>query len=132
MHQRTYCDVAWAVARAFYIAGTGRPGPVVLDFTKDAQTALTDFEPAKVENVRSYIPYPTPDKAAVEEAARLINASKRPFVLVGQGVELGEAHEELKEFIEKADIPAARTLMGLSALPAYRSSALCRHVGYAR
>ena len=110
-------DVAWAVARAFYIAGTGRPGPVVLDFTKDAQTALTDFEPAKVENVRSYIPYPTPDKAAVEEAARLINASKRPFVLVGQGVELGEAHEELKEFIEKADIPAARTLMGLSALP---------------
>lgn len=110
-------DVAWAVARAFYIAGTGRPGPVVLDFTKDAQTALTDFEPVKVENVRSYIPYPTPDKAAVEEAARLINASKRPFVLVGQGVELGEAHEELKEFIEKADIPAARTLMGLSALP---------------
>ena len=110
-------DVAWAVARAFYIAGTGRPGPVVLDFTKDAQTALTDFELVKVENVRSYIPYPTPDKAAVEEAARLINASKRPFVLVGQGVELGEAHEELKEFIEKADIPAARTLMGLSALP---------------
>ena len=89
----------------------------MLDFTKDAQTALTDFEPVKVENVRSYIPYPTPDKAAVEEAARLINASKRPFVLVGQGVELGEAHEELKEFIEKADIPAARTLMGLSALP---------------
>ena len=110
-------DVAWAVARAFYIAGTGRPGPVVLDFTKDAQTALTDFEPVKVENVRSYIPYPTPEKAAVEEAARLINASKRPFVLVGQGVELGEAHEELKEFIEKADIPSARTLMGLSALP---------------
>ena len=110
-------DVAWAVSRAFYIAGTGRPGPVVLDFTKDAQTALTDFEPVKVESVRSYIPYPTPDKAAVEEAARLINASKRPFVLVGQGVELGEAHEELKEFIEKADIPAARTLMGLSALP---------------
>ena len=97
-------DVAWAVARAFYIAGTGRPGPVVLDFTKDAQTALTDFEPVKVENVRSYIPYPTPEKAAVEEAARLINASKRPFVLVGQGVELGEAHEELTRRSSRASI----------------------------
>ena len=110
-------DVAWAVARAFYIAGTGRPGPVVLDFTKDAQTALTDFEPVKVDSVRSYIPYPTPSRDAIEEAARLINSAERPFVLVGQGVELGEAHDELKAFIEKADIPAARTLMGLSALP---------------
>ena len=110
-------DVAWAVARAFYIAGTGRPGPVVLDFTKDAQIALTEFEPVKVESVRSYIPYPTPSSSAVEEAAMLINSSKRPFLLVGQGVELGEAHEELKALIEKADIPAARTLMGLSALP---------------
>lgn len=110
-------DVAWAVARAFYIAGTGRPGPVVLDFTKDAQTALVDFETAKVDSVRSYIPYPTPSRSAIEEAAALINEAKRPFVLVGQGVELGEAHEELKAFIEKGDIPAARTLMGLSALP---------------
>ena len=110
-------DVAWAVARAFYIAGTGRPGPVVLDFTKDAQTALTDFEPVKVDSVRSYIPYPTPSQDAVEEAARLINSAKRPFMLVGQGVELGEAHKELVEFAEKADIPVARTLMGLSALP---------------
>ena len=110
-------DVAWAVARAFYIAGTGRPGPVVLDFTKDAQTALTDFEPVKVDCVRSYIPYPTPSQDAVEEAARLINSAKRPFMLVGQGVELGEAHKELVEFVEKADIPVARTLMGLSALP---------------
>ena len=110
-------DVAWAVARAFYIAGTGRPGPVVLDFTKDAQTALVDFEPVTVDSVRSYIPYPTPSVTAIKEAAELINASKRPLVLVGQGVELGEAHEELKSFIEKAGIPAARTLMGLSALP---------------
>ena len=110
-------DVAWAVARACYIAGTGRPGPVVLDFTKDAQTALTDFEPVKVDSVRSYIPYPTPSQDAVEEAARLINSAKRPFMLVGQGVELGEAHKELVEFVEKADIPVARTLMGLSALP---------------
>ena len=110
-------DIAWAVARAFYIAGTGRPGPVVLDFNKDAQVAMLDYEPAKVDCVRSYIPYPTPSRNAIEEAARLVNESQRPLLLVGQGVELGEAHEELKAFIEKADIPAARTLMGLSALP---------------
>lgn len=110
-------DVAWAVARAFYIASTGRPGPVVLDFTKNAQTAMTEYEDVFVDSVRSYIPYPTPNADAIREAANLINAAKRPFVLVGQGVELGEAHEELKAFIEKADIPAARTLLGLSALP---------------
>ncbi len=110
-------DIAWAVARAFYIAGTGRPGPVVLDFNKDAQVAMVDYEPAVVESVRSYIPYPAPSLSAVEEAAMLINSAERPFMLVGQGVELGEAHEELKALIEKADIPVARTLMGLSALP---------------
>lgn len=110
-------DIAWAVARAFYIAGTGRPGPVVLDFNKDAQVAMVEYEPATVDSVRSYIPYPTPSRNAIEEAARLINSAERPFMLVGQGVELGEAHEELKALIEKADIPAARTLMGLSALP---------------
>ena len=110
-------DVAWAVARAFYIASTGRPGPVVLDFTKNAQTAMTEYEDVYVENVRSYIPYPTPDADAVKQAAELINKAERPFVLVGQGVELGEAHEELKAFLEKGDIPAARTLLGLSALP---------------
>ena len=110
-------DVAWAVARAFYIAGTGRPGPVVLDFTKDAQGSMVDFQPATVESVRSYIPYPTPSASAMEEAARLINEAERPFMLVGQGVELGEAHEELKTFVEKCGIPVARTLMGLSAFP---------------
>lgn len=110
-------DVAWAVARAFYIAGTGRPGPVVLDFTKNAQVAAVEYEPAYVDSVRSYIPYPAPSQEAVEAAARLINASSRPFMLVGQGVELGNAQEELKAFIEKSGIPAARTLLGLSALP---------------
>ena len=110
-------DVAWAVARAFYIASTGRPGPVVLDFTKNAQTAMTEYEDVFVDSVRSYVPYPTPDADAVKKAAELINSAERPFMLVGQGVELGEAHEELKAFIEKADIPAARTLLGLSALP---------------
>ena len=110
-------DVAWAVARAFYIASTGRPGPVVLDFTKNAQTAMTEYEDVFVDSVRSYVPYPTPDADAIKKAAELINSAERPFILVGQGVELGEAHEELKAFIEKADIPAARTLLGLSALP---------------
>ena len=110
-------DVAWAVARAFYIAGTGRPGPVVLDFTKNAQTAMVEYETAIVDCVRSYIPYPKPSATAIEEAARLINAAQRPFMLVGQGVELGNAQEELRIFAEKADIPVARTLLGLSALP---------------
>lgn len=110
-------DIPWAVARAFYIAGTGRPGPVVLDFNKDAQVAMTEYIPQAVESVRSYIPYPAPSKEAILRAAELINRSKRPFVLVGQGVELGGATEELKEFIEKAGIPAARTMLGLSALP---------------
>lgn len=110
-------DIAWAVARAFYIARSGRPGPVVLDFTKNAQVAQVAYEPAVVENIRSYVPYPKPDMNAIKEAAALINRARRPFALVGQGVELGEAHEELKAFLEKADIPAARTLLGLSSLP---------------
>lgn len=110
-------DVAWAVSRAFYIAGSGRPGPVVLDFTKNAQVARIAYEPIKVDSIRSYVPYPKPDEDAVAAAAELINRARRPFALVGQGVELGGAHEELKAFLEKADIPAARTLLGLSALP---------------
>lgn len=110
-------DVAWAVSRAFYIASTGRPGPVVLDFTKDAQIAKVLYEPVKVDSVRSYIPYPTPCKESIKKAAELINRAKRPFALIGQGVELGNAHKELTAFLEKADIPAARTLLGLSAFP---------------
>ena len=110
-------DIAWAVARAFYIAKSGRPGPVVLDFTKNAQVAQVIYEPAFIENIRSYVPYPKPNMDAIRSAAELINRAKRPFVLVGQGVELGEAHEELKAFLEKGNIPAGRTLLGLSALP---------------
>ena len=110
-------DIAWAVARAFYIAKSGRPGPVVLDFTKNAQVAQVIYEPAFIENIRSYVPYPKPNMEAIRSAAELINRAKRPFVLVGQGVELGEAHEELKAFLEKGNIPAGRTLLGLSALP---------------
>lgn len=110
-------DVAWAVARAFYIARTGRPGPVVLDFAKDAQTALTAYQPATVDFIRSYQPVPPTDDAAISEAARLIDESERPLVLVGQGVELGNARAELQAFLEKAQLPAGCTLLGLSALP---------------
>ena len=110
-------DVAWAVSRAFYIARSGRPGPVVLDFPKNAQNHTCEWNPIKVDNVRSYNPYPTIDSSAIEEAAMLINSAKKPFALVGQGVELGNAQNELVKFLEKADIPAGRTLLGLSALP---------------
>ena len=94
-------DIAWAVSRAFYIARSGRPGPVVLDFTKNAQVAQVAYEPATVDKIRSYVPYPKPDAEAVKAAAELINRAQRPFALVGQGVELGEAHEELKAFLER-------------------------------
>ena len=110
-------DVAWAVSRAFYIARTGRPGPVVLDFPRNAQVEEIDWEPAKVDFVRSYVAYPKLNMEAVREAAALINNAKKPLALVGQGVELGHAQEELKTFLEKADIPAGRTMLGLSALP---------------
>lgn len=110
-------DVPWAVARAFYIARSGRPGPVVLDFAKNAQIDKMEYEPTDVDFVRSYLPVPEMDDEAIHEAARLINESERPLVLVGQGVELGHAQQELKQFVEKADLPAGCTLLGLSALP---------------
>lgn len=110
-------DVAWAVSRAFYIARSGRPGPVVLDFPKNAQTETTEYQPCCVDSIRSYIAYPALEQDVVRQAAELINTAKKPLALVGQGVELGNAQEELVEFLEKADIPAARTLLGLSALP---------------
>ena len=110
-------DVAWAVSRAFYIARTGRPGPVVLDFPRNAQVEEIDWEPMKVNFVRSYVPYPKLDAEAVSRAAELINNAKKPLALVGQGVELGNAQSELVRFLEKADIPAGRTMLGLSALP---------------
>ena len=110
-------DIAWAVSRAFYIARSGRPGPVVLDFPKNAQVKMVAFEPQKVNFVRSYVAYPKLDMEAVQTAASLINGAKKPLALVGQGVELGHAQEELIQFLEKADIPAGRTMLGLSALP---------------
>ena len=110
-------DVAWAVSRAFYIAKSGRPGPVVLDFTKNAQTNLVDYEPKRVDFIRSYLPVPQIDEDAIKTAAKMINHSERPLMLVGQGVELGDAREELRELIEKANIPVGCTMLGLSALP---------------
>jgi len=110
-------DIAWAVSRAFYIARSGRPGPVVLDFPKNAQTELVEFEPQHVHSIRSYVAYPKLDMKAVQEAAALIRQAKKPLALVGQGVELGNAQEELRLFLEKGDIPAGRTMLGLSALP---------------
>ena len=110
-------DVAWAVSRAFYIARSGRPGPVVLDFPRNAQVEEVEWEPKKVDFVRSYVAKPQLNDEAVRQAAELINHAKRPLALVGQGVELGNAQEELKAFLEKADIPAGRTMLGLSALP---------------
>lgn len=110
-------DIAWAVSRAFFIARSGRPGPVVLDFPKNAQTEMVEFEPQKVDFVRSYVSRPILDQEVLKKAAELINNAQKPLALVGQGVELGNAHEELKAFLEKADIPAGRTMLGLSALP---------------
>lgn len=110
-------DVAWAVSRAFFIARSGRPGPVVLDFPKNAQLQTTEWEPKHVDFIRSYVPFPKPDEQAVRKAAEMINKAQKPLALVGQGVELGNAHNELLEFIEKAGIPAGRTMLGLSALP---------------
>ena len=110
-------DVAWAVSRAFYIARSGRPGPVVLDFTKGAQTAKAEYVPIKTNFIRSYVPVPDTAPDSVVEAARLINAAQRPLVLVGQGIELGGAQAELLAFLEKSGAAAGCTLMGLSALP---------------
>ena len=110
-------DVAPAVARAFYIASTGRPGPVVLDFAMDAQVGLTEFNYKKCDYIRSYIPYPEIDDTDLQRAANIINASERPMILSGHGVMIANAEKELAEFAEKGDIPVAATLLGLSTMP---------------
>lgn len=110
-------EIAWAVSRAFYIASTGRPGPVVLDLAKDAQVGWVDFEYEKVDYIRSYQPEPEIKPERIAEAAALINAAQKPFCLVGQGVILGGAEAELMALLTKNDIPAGSTTLGLSALP---------------
>jgi acetolactate synthase-1/2/3 large subunit len=110
-------DIPAAIARAFYIARSGRPGPVVIDITKDAQVNELDFNYEPVKSIRSYKPESPIDFHQIEEAARLINLSKKPLALVGQGVIMGNAEKELLDFIEKSGVPAAWTLLGLSAMP---------------
>lgn len=110
-------EIPEAIAKAFYIATTGRPGPVLLDIAKDAQFQELDFEYKKCKKIRSYVPETPVDPFMVKEAADLIDAAKKPMLLFGQGVIIANAEAELKEFIEKTGIPAAWTLLGLSALP---------------
>ena len=110
-------DIPWAVARAFYIARSGRPGPVVLDFAKNAQTAMIEYAPQTVGFIRSYNPVPETQPGSIEMAAELINQSVKPLMLVGQGVELAGARQELLALCEKAQIPFGQTMLGLSAAP---------------
>lgn len=106
-----------ALARAFYIASTGRPGPVVLDLAKDAQTGTLEWQYEKCRYIRSYNPYPPVNQAAVKRVAQLINSARRPMILAGQGITISGAEEALRALAEKADIPVGMTLLGLSALP---------------
>ena len=110
-------EIPEAIAKAFYIANSGRPGPVLIDITKDAQFETFEYEYQKINRIRSYQPVPQPEPARIGEAARLINLAKKPMILVGQGVVLANAEKELLTFIEKTGIPAAWTLLGLSAMP---------------
>ncbi|TAJ14667.1 biosynthetic-type acetolactate synthase large subunit [Marinilabiliaceae bacterium JC017] len=110
-------EIPEAIAKAFYIARSGRPGPVVIDITKDAQFGQLDFSYSPIKHIRSYTPVPKVNPDNIEEAARLINLSKKPMALIGQGVILGKAEKELVAFLEKSGMPAAWTLLGLSALP---------------
>jgi acetolactate synthase-1/2/3 large subunit len=110
-------DIPEAMATAFFIARSGRPGPVLVDITKDAQNTEIDFTYKKITQIRSYAPIPILNKDAVIRAAELINQAEKPMVLMGQGVILSGAQEEFRKFVEKAGIPVASTLLGLSALP---------------
>ena len=104
-------------AKAFYIARSGRPGPVLIDITKDAQFELFDYKDSKCKGIRSYNPFPAISNTSIDNAVELINKAKKPFIVWGQGVILGNAEIEFKDFVEKSGIPAAWTILGLSALP---------------
>ena len=109
-------EIPEILAKAFYIAKSGRPGPVLIDITKDAQFELMDYKYLKHQKLRSYIPEPVPEKNLISKAAALINSSKKPFIVFGQGVILAHAEDDFKKFIEKSGIPSAWTILGLSAL----------------
>lgn len=110
-------DIPWAISRAFYIAASGRPGPVVIDVTKDAQTGMMEWDYEKCNFIRSYNPTPKINPEAVEQAAELINSAQRPLIIAGHGVMIAKAEKELVELAEKAEIPVINTLMGLSSIP---------------
>lgn len=110
-------NISEAINKAFFIAKSGRPGPVVLDFTRNAQVETIEYEKKPLGYMRDYNPMPIQSEDAIDKAAKMINAAKRPLLLIGQGVELGGAQMEVRQLIEKADIPAGCTLLGLSALP---------------
>jgi len=110
-------EIPEIMAKAFYIAKSGRPGPVLIDITKNAQFDQLEFSYKKCTGIRSYTPKPTLNIEKVKEAAALINNAKKPYIIFGQGIILGEAEAELKTLIEKSGIPAAWTILGLSALP---------------
>jgi len=117
-HQVTKAsEIPEVLAKAFYIAKSGRPGPVLIDITKDAQFEKFDFSYKKCEGIRSYNPVPKTELSSIQAAADLINAAKKPMIVWGQGVILGEAEEEFKAVIEKAGIPSAWTILGASAIP---------------
>lgn len=109
-------EIPAAIAKAFYIARTGKPGPVLVDITKDAQFGFVEFEYKKFKGMRSYIPIPKTNLSYIKKAAECINNAKRPLILFGQGIVLSEAESVFKKFIEKAGIPAAWTILGASAL----------------
>lgn len=110
-------DISGAIARAFYIARSGRPGPVLVDITKDAQFGMVDFSYEPCTKIRSYQPTPVLDEQSLQEAAVLINQAKKPYILVGQGIFLSNAEKEILDFAEKTGIPVASTLLGLGSFP---------------
>jgi len=116
-HQITNAtEIPEVIAKAFYIARSGRPGPVLIDITKDAQFEEFDFQYKKCDGVRSYLPVPKTEKASLDQAAEMINSAKKPMIVWGQGVILAHAEEELKSMMEKTGIPAAWTILGASAI----------------
>ena len=109
-------EIPEIIAKAFYIARSGRPGPVLVDITKDAQFGTSDFSYTPCTKIRSYKPIPETEENDLVQAAKLINAAKNPLIVWGQGVILGEAEEEFRAFVEKSGVPAAWTILGVSAI----------------
>ncbi|MBR2333210.1 MAG: acetolactate synthase large subunit, partial [Rikenellaceae bacterium] len=110
-------EIADVMARAFYIARSGRPGPVAIDFTKNAQQEMVELDYKPLNFIRGYVPSPEPNMEQIKEAAKLINEAQKPMALVGQGITLAGAEAELDKFLRKSGIPAGATMLGLSAVP---------------